>query len=71
MPDGGPRRIAGIGGRDDFSPAWSPNGKQIAYRLNPPRSDESDIMVVAAEWRQAAQSDEQSRSRRLVARLVA
>ena len=48
VPDGGVRRIAGTDGRDDFGPAWSPNGKQIAYRVNPPRSDESDIMVVAA-----------------------
>ena len=48
VPGGSPRRIAGVGGRDDFAPAWSPNGKQIAYRLNPPRSDDSDIMVVAA-----------------------
>jgi TolB protein len=48
VPDGKPRRIAGVPGRDDFSPAWSPNGKLIAYRLNPPRSDESDIMVVSA-----------------------
>jgi TolB protein len=48
VPDGKPRRIAGIDGRDDFSPAWSPNGKLIAYRLNPVRGDESDIMVVPA-----------------------
>jgi TolB protein len=48
VPGGKPKRIAGVDGRDDFAPAWSPNGKEIAYRLNPPRSDESDIMVVAA-----------------------
>jgi TolB protein len=48
VPDGKPRRIAGSDGRDDFSPAWSPDGKLIAYRLNPVRGDESDIMVVPA-----------------------
>ena len=48
VPNGKPRRIAGVAGRDEFSPAWSPNGKLIAYRRNPPRGDESDIMVVAA-----------------------
>ena len=66
-----PRRIAGVAGRDDYAPAWSPNGKQIAYRLNPPRSDDSDIMVVAAERRHAPQPDEEPRRRRLVAGLVA
>ncbi len=49
VPGGAPRRIAGVAGRDDFSPAWSPDGKLIAYRQNPPRSDESDIMVVSAQ----------------------
>ena len=48
VPNGKPRRIAGVAGRDEFSPAWSPNGKLIAYRRNPPRGNESDIMVVAA-----------------------
>ena len=49
VPGGPPRRVAGAAGRDDFSPAWSPNGKLIAYRQNPPRGDESDIMVVPAQ----------------------
>jgi Tol biopolymer transport system component len=48
VPGGTPRRIAGVAGRDDFSPAWSPNGKLIAYRINPSRGDEGDVMVVAA-----------------------
>lgn len=48
VPGGTPRRVVGVAGRDDFSPAWSPNGKLIAYRQNPARSDESDIMVVSA-----------------------
>ena len=49
VPGGSPRRVVGVAGRDDFSPAWSPNGKLIAYRQNPARSDESDIMVVSAQ----------------------
>lgn len=48
VPGGTPRRIAGTAGRDDFGPAWSPNGRLIAYRANPPRGDESEIMVVAS-----------------------
>jgi tol-pal system beta propeller repeat protein TolB len=48
VPGGRPRRVAGRAGRDDFAPAWSPNGKLIAYRANPARGDESDIIVVAA-----------------------
>ena len=48
VPGGRPRLVAGVAGRDDFSPAWSPDGKLIAYRLNPPRGDEGDIMVVSA-----------------------
>ena len=49
VPGRSPRRVAGVAGRDDFSPAWSPNGRLIAYRQNPARSDESDIMVVSAQ----------------------
>ena len=48
VPGGRPRLVAGVAGRDDFSPAWSPDGKLVAYRLNPVRGDESDIMVVPA-----------------------
>lgn len=48
VPGGRPRRIAGMDGRDDFSPAWSPDATLVAYRLNPVRRDESDIMVVPA-----------------------
>ena len=48
VPDGTAAADRRLAGRDDFGPAWSPNGKQIAYRLNPASSDESDIMVVAA-----------------------
>ena len=32
--------------RDEFSPAWSPDGRRIAYRVNPPRGDEGDIWVM-------------------------
>ena len=48
VPGGRPRLVAGVAGRDDFGPAWSPDGVLIAYRLNPVRGDESDIMVVPA-----------------------
>jgi Tol biopolymer transport system component len=48
VPGGRPRLVAGVAGRDDFSPAWSPDGRLIAYRLNPARGDEGDIMVVPA-----------------------
>ena len=34
VPGGKPRRVAGLAGRDDFSPSWSPDRKTIAYRLN-------------------------------------
>ena len=48
VPGGKPVRVAGTAGRDDFSPAWSPDGRLIAYRRNPARSDDSDILVVRA-----------------------
>ena len=48
VPGGRPRLLAGVAGRDDFSPTWSPDGKLIAYRLNPVRGDEGEIMVVPA-----------------------
>jgi TolB protein len=35
--------------RDEFSPAWSPDGRRIAYRVNPPRSDEGDIWTMRAD----------------------
>ena len=56
-------------GRDEFSPAWSPNGKLIAYRRNPPRGDESEHHGRGRERRQAAQPDQQPRRRRLVSGL--
>ena len=40
-------RLVGVDGRDDFSPSVSPDGRFIAYRMNPPRGDEGDIFVVA------------------------
>ena len=39
-------RLVGVGGRDDFSPSISPDGRSVAYRRNPPRGDEGDIYVV-------------------------
>ena len=48
VPGGKPRRIVGVRGRSDFSPSSSPDGKTIAYRLNPVRGDEGEIMVVSA-----------------------
>ena len=70
VPGGRPRLLAGVAGRDDFSPAWSPDGKLIAYRLNPARGDEGDIMVVPCERREAAQSHQEPGSCRLVAGVV-
>jgi Tol biopolymer transport system component len=35
--------------RDEFSPAWSPDGRHIAYRVNPPRGDEGEIWVMRAD----------------------
>ena len=48
VPGGRPRLLAGVAARDDFSPAWSPDGNLIAYRRNPARGDEGEIMVVSA-----------------------
>ena len=45
-PDG-TRRLT-RGKRDEFSPAFSPDGHTIAYRVNPPRGDEGDIWTMAA-----------------------
>ena len=46
--DASPRRVAGSR-RDDFSPSWSPDGRRIAYRVNPLRSDAGDIWIVRAD----------------------
>ena len=35
--------------RDEFSPAWSPDGRRIAYRVNPPKGDEGDIWVMRGD----------------------
>ena len=43
VPGGRPQRVAGVGGRNDFSPSWSPDGRLIVYRVNPRRGDQSDI----------------------------
>ena len=46
-PGAGPRRLT-ASSRDEFSPAWSPDGRYIAYRMNPVRSDVGDIWVMRA-----------------------
>jgi Tol biopolymer transport system component len=43
-----PRRRT-ASGRDEFSPAWSPDGRWIAYRVNPQRSDVGEIWVMRAD----------------------
>jgi Tol biopolymer transport system component len=48
VPGGKPVRVAGVPGRNDFSPSWSPDGRRLAYRLDPLRGDEGDILVVPA-----------------------
>jgi TolB protein len=48
VPGGTPKRVAGVAGRDDFSPTASPDGKTIAFRRNPARSDEGEILLVPA-----------------------
>jgi TolB protein len=48
VPGGEPVRLAGTTGRNDFGPVWSPNGRFIAFRANPPRGHGSDIVVVPA-----------------------
>ena len=35
--------------RNEFSPSWSPDGRRIAYRVNPPRGDTGDIWVMRAD----------------------
>ena len=36
---------------DEFSPSWSPEGRRIAYRVNPQRSDVGDIWAMRADGR--------------------
>jgi Tol biopolymer transport system component len=35
--------------RDEFSPSWSPDGRRVAYRVNPPRDDTGDIWVMRSD----------------------
>jgi dipeptidyl aminopeptidase/acylaminoacyl peptidase len=48
VPGGKPRRVAGVTARDDFTPTWSPDGRTIAFRRNPARGDEGEILSVSA-----------------------
>ena len=41
-PGGKPRRLTD-GAVNEFSPSWAPDGRWLAYRVNPPRGDEGDI----------------------------
>jgi Tol biopolymer transport system component len=41
-PGGEPRRLTD-GAVNEFSPSWAPDGRWLAYRVNPPRGDEGDI----------------------------
>lgn len=43
-----PRRLT-RGPRDEFSPAWSRDGRRIAYRVNPTRGDEGEIWTMSAD----------------------
>ena len=45
-----PRRLTATA-LDEFSPAWSPGGGSVAYRVNPRRSDVGDIWVMRADGR--------------------
>ena len=45
--DAPPKRLTSSR-RDDFSPNWSPDGRRIAYRVNPRRSDVGDVWVMRA-----------------------
>ena len=40
-----PRRLTS-GKVDEFSPSWAPDGRWLAYRVNPPRGDEGDIWTM-------------------------
>jgi hypothetical protein len=44
-----PVRLTATARTDEFWPTWSPDGSQIAYRVNPPRSDRGDIWVMNAD----------------------
>ena len=51
LPSGAePRRLTGSP-LDEFSPSWSSDGRTIAYRVNPRRSDVGDIWVMRVDGR--------------------